>query len=237
MNNGTYTNPQAPALTYVSPALGSTGFSITNMFSQTSTVSWIIIILILAILGFNIFFYLAKGTQTFADIFGPTIQYFTGLFASITALVTKQIVNVAATGTKAGVDIAAGTVTGGIDTVGAASTQISGANSSNTTVTNQTVAGSSPPTDTLQNNALNNALNNATTATATTPAIQDPTSYQADEASSSIQASKSSGKSGWCYIGEDRGFRSCIQVGENDRCMSGDIFPDHNICVNPNLRK
>ena len=220
MNNGTYTNPQAPALaysptpTYVSPALGSTGFSITNMFSQTSTVSWIIIILILAILGFNIFFYLAKGTQTFADIFGPTIQYFTGLFASITALVTKQIVNVAATGT-----------------------QISGANSSNTTVTNQTVAGSSPPTDTLQNNALNNALNNATTATATTPAIQDPTSYQADEASSSIQASKSSGKSGWCYIGEDRGFRSCIQVGENDRCMSGDIFPDHNICVNPNLRK
>jgi len=44
------------------------------------------------------------------------------------------------------------------------------------------------------------------------------------------------GKAGFCYIGEDRGIRSCIQVGENDQCMSGDIFPSRDICVNPNLR-
>jgi hypothetical protein len=65
---------------------------------------------------------------------------------------------------------------------------------------------------------------------------QAPSSFAADDASSSIQASKSAGKSGWCYIGEDRGFRSCIQVGENDACMSGDIFPSQDICVNPSLR-
>lgn len=44
------------------------------------------------------------------------------------------------------------------------------------------------------------------------------------------------GKSGFCYIGEDRGVRSCIEVGEIDQCMSGDIFPSKNICINPNLR-
>ena len=57
-----------------------------------------------------------------------------------------------------------------------------------------------------------------------------------DEAGSLTQASKVSRKAGFCYIGEDRGFRSCISVGEGDTCMSGDIFPSHDICINPNLR-
>ncbi len=43
-------------------------------------------------------------------------------------------------------------------------------------------------------------------------------------------------QSGFCYIGEDRGFRSCISVGEGDICMSGDIFPSHAVCINPKLR-
>uniref|UniRef100_A0A6C0HAJ1 Uncharacterized protein n=1 Tax=viral metagenome TaxID=1070528 RepID=A0A6C0HAJ1_9ZZZZ len=77
---------------------------------------------------------------------------------------------------------------------------------------------------------LNQALNQAT------PNYTPEPGYGADDSYSSIQKSKSSSKSGWCYIGEDRGFRSCIDVGENDTCMSGDIFPTSEICVNPNLR-
>ena len=57
-----------------------------------------------------------------------------------------------------------------------------------------------------------------------------------DDAMSSTQRS-SSGKAGYCYIGEDRGFRSCIQVKEGDTCMSGEIFPSSAICVNPSLRE
>ena len=44
------------------------------------------------------------------------------------------------------------------------------------------------------------------------------------------------GTPGYCYIGEDQGFRSCIEVGEGDVCMSGDIFPTQAVCINPNLR-
>lgn len=44
-------------------------------------------------------------------------------------------------------------------------------------------------------------------------------------------------KSGWCYIGTDRGFRSCVKVGEDDKCMSGKIFSTEAICKNPKLRK
>lgn len=46
----------------------------------------------------------------------------------------------------------------------------------------------------------------------------------------------SENKSGWCYVGEQQDFRSCIEVGEFDKCISGNIFPSHEICVNPNLR-
>ena len=43
-------------------------------------------------------------------------------------------------------------------------------------------------------------------------------------------------KSGYCYVGKDRGHRSCIKIDENNTCMSGDIFPSNEICVNPTLR-
>ena len=43
-------------------------------------------------------------------------------------------------------------------------------------------------------------------------------------------------KAGYCYIGSDRGYRSCIKVGENDGCESGKIFPTMDVCINPRLR-
>ena len=56
-----------------------------------------------------------------------------------------------------------------------------------------------------------------------------------DEADSRTQHARSD-KSEYCYIGEDRGFRSCIAVSNKNQCMSGDIFPTKAICINPNLR-
>ena len=56
-----------------------------------------------------------------------------------------------------------------------------------------------------------------------------------DEAGSRTQ--RGTHKSGYCYIGEDRGFRSCIRVNEGDECMSGDIFPTRDLCINPSLRE
>ena len=63
-----------------------------------------------------------------------------------------------------------------------------------------------------------------------------PVIPEADDATSSVQK-KPTSKAGFCYIGEDRGFRNCIDVKEGDVCMSGDIFPTEAICINPNLRE
>ena len=41
---------------------------------------------------------------------------------------------------------------------------------------------------------------------------------------------------GYCYIGTDRGVRTCTGVDSSTGCMSGDVFPTMDICVNPSLR-
>ena len=43
-------------------------------------------------------------------------------------------------------------------------------------------------------------------------------------------------KKGWCYVGSDRGYRSCVKVSEQDACLSKDIYPRKDLCENPTLR-
>jgi hypothetical protein len=61
-------------------------------------------------------------------------------------------------------------------------------------------------------------------------------SPRADD-STSVTQKHQSGKAGYCYIGEDRGFRSCVPVQAGDKCMSGQVFTRQDICVNPTLRE
>ena len=196
---------------------GSTSF--VDMIKSISLTNWLIIILILAFLGFNVFVYLAKGTQDITKFFGPLIKMIVGL----TAVITGDVVDVTAEGTKAVVDATAGTIDKGLTAV------------QNITPNTPNSNFKAPPSqpqqsqpDLMANNTLNKAIN---TSQSKQPSS---TGYQADESSSNIQGGAS--KSGWCYIGEDRGFRSCAQVGDTDKCMSGDIFPTQEVCVNPNLR-
>lgn len=60
--------------------------------------------------------------------------------------------------------------------------------------------------------------------------------YMYDDTLSTSQSTNIKSKPGWCYIGEDRGFRVCSNIGVNDECMSGQIFPTQDICINPSLR-
>ena len=40
---------------------------------------------------------------------------------------------------------------------------------------------------------------------------------------------------GYCFVGEDKGIRTCMEINVTDKCMSGNIFPNKSVCVNPNL--
>ena len=198
--------------------------------------TWIIIILILALLGINIFVYLAKGTQEtvsiFSQIFGPVLRF----FGYSTLSTTKQAIETSATGTKAGVDIVAGATTDTIDTIQQSVGPIatSGTSIGISSVPEGQMATSSLPVqnkiqqsganiDRWQQDSLAKALDNA----------KQTEDIKPDDSRSSIQTT---GKSGWCYIGEEQGIRTCSEIGVNDVCMSGDVFPNQAICMNPNLR-
>jgi hypothetical protein len=43
-------------------------------------------------------------------------------------------------------------------------------------------------------------------------------------------------ENGYCYIGYDNGQRECVDVYPGAVCMSGEIFPSLDICINPKLR-
>lgn len=177
---------------------------ITNMPGSSNNISgndnshmwkYLIIFLVLALLGFNLFTYfgqlskiLGRFTDKIIDLFRPILAY----FGYGVGQVAKKTINVTAD-----------TLTGGIDVLEKG----------------------------LKKPARREKQNN----------IQEKQQQQQpyplpDESGSLTQGNKGTRKAGFCYIGEDRGFRSCISVGEGSDCMSGDIFPTRDLCVNPNLR-
>ena len=171
---------------------------------------WLVLILALAFVGFNIFTYLAKGTDILVEI----TTFFTGVFAQI----SQMIINMSATGTQAATKATADIVDTSLETVKTV-----------TAPSDQQQQQSEPVQQQMQQQQ----------------SMQQPypTSYpqsntfppkQLEPAPASSVDSEN--KSGWCYVGEQQDFRSCIEVGEFDKCISGDIFPSHEICVNPSLR-
>jgi hypothetical protein len=84
----------------------------------------------------------------------------------------------------------------------------------------------------MNNNPLNLALNDNATRQDLNKEQSNDADYQADDSRSFLN----SRKEGWCFIGENNGARVCGEVGLNDECMSGEIFPSSEKCVNPNIR-
>ena len=213
--------------------VSSNSSSFASYFFSISLQTWIIIILILALLGINIFAYLAKGTQEtaliFQKIFGPILTFF-----NYSALeTTKQTIDLTATGTKSATDIVSNTAINTIDNIQQTAVATSGvsipqgkmSSSSFPQSLNQNVNINQNQNQNLnqEQDSLSNALENAKQSGNVSP----------DESRSSIQTT---GKSGWCYIGGEKGVRSCAEIGVNDICMSGNVFPNLEICMNPNLR-
>jgi hypothetical protein len=207
--------PFAPAS---APSFAS--YNVENESSSMSSllIRGLLIILLLALIGFNVFTYMDEIVAWFSDTFGApfrSVARFLGYAATNTAQTT---IDVTAKGTKTAVDVAAGAATSGIDVL---QQTIGEDRNDKDQPKHQRDQNQRKPV--FQDDSLERALSHAKK--------QPPLP---DDATSRTQRT---GKSGFCYIGEDRGFRSCIKIGEQDTCMSGDIFPTQAICINPRLRQ
>ena len=161
-----------------------------------------LIIVILAVLGINIFVYLARGTEWFKQIL---LDYGKFIPAGI-----KRTLNLSEVGTISALDVAADSIEDVKDTI-------------------DTATGIHAKMWRKRDKNLEKAINRGSFR-----GINNFPQHEPDRSDGRIQEKK---RKGYCYVGTDRTFRSCIKVGKNDTCMSGKIFPTKDICINPSLRE
>lgn len=227
-------------------SLETKGNSFVNWIRSISWPYWLLFFIILAFLGFNIFTVISKGAGDAGSLINVIIDKIKSTGKIVNTL--KNIIFTSATATKGIIDTTANvsndilekvqdstevgnqlTTNNNNTTSTTTSTTTPASATTNSSVTPTTVTSTIPQGDISQNNTLNRALN-----TSAQQSNIGQMNYQADDSLSTIQTGGSKG--GWCLIGEDRGFRSCATVENASECMSGDIFPSNEICVNPRLR-
>ena len=173
-----------------------------NGWDMMTIVKIFLIVVILALLGFNVFSYLAKGTDIFKNFMASYGKYIPeGI---------KKTLNLTEKGTALGLDVAAGTI-----------------QDVKKVITKET--GVAAKTWKARDKKLEKSIDEGNFK-----GLNNFPQHEPDETDSKVQEKS---KKGWCYIGTDRTFRSCIKVNESDKCMSGKIFPTKDICINPSLRQ
>jgi hypothetical protein len=208
--------PKSPALS--PPSIDATATATATDIGDDSPsflnyfIRFILVIALLAFAGFNIFAQFGIITEDAMNFIEPVIHP----IMKALGMAASQGIKTTSDATKASIDIVSGATKSGVNVV---EDQLIGSG-----------IRSSGGGDAKQERARANAL---TMKTGVDAIIPQP---EADEAGSVTQKGKISGKAGYCLVGEDRGIRSCVKVGEGDTCMSGNIFPSKDVCINPTLR-
>jgi len=177
-----------------------------SMFSNKNyIIILLLILLILSFLGINMLTIIGNLIQTLVNIFGPLITQVLSVFGYTAGTLIDKTADIATDTAKTGIDIAGGTVSSIGDLLKDASR---------------------PHVDERAKQQLDQSINVSS---------QTPKQPAPDTATNPIQKPIASGKTGWCLVGEYEGRRGCIEVGEADKCLSGQVFPNQKMCLNPTL--
>jgi hypothetical protein len=183
--------------------------SYNDLFSTKNGIIIILcILLLLSFLGINLLHITGNIVQTIVNIFGPLVSQILSIFGYTTGTLLNIGADVAGDTAKAGIDIAEGS----IQSVG---NILRGASESHVNEQSKT--------------NLDNALNQAKAASSPPPAPKP------DSSENPIQNPIATNKAGWCLVGEYKGRRGCVEVSEQDKCLSGQVYPSQKMCLNPVL--
>jgi hypothetical protein len=83
--------------------------------------------------------------------------------------------------------------------------------------------------DSSKGQSIDNAINNQSTRSLN----NGNSDVKPSSSQNPIQNPISSKKSGYCLVGEFQQKRGCVEVGENDLCLSGQIYSSRELCMNP----
>lgn len=190
--------------------------STSSFFSSMNLFRYFLIILILAFLGINLFGYMEVVTNYIVATFKPLLATIASFFGISIAETTTATVNVTSSGLKKGIDITSDTIKKGASIL------------KNASLPNNIKENNENMNENTMTNILDNKLN---TKKDKNKIVLEPLP---DSSNSSIQNKP---KKNYCFIGTNsNGIRTCAEMYDSDKCMSGDIFPSLDICMNPNIR-
>jgi hypothetical protein len=193
------------------PASNNIGFgeqpsSISSIFSNKNyIIIFLLILLTFTFLGINILNIFGNFFQTLVNIFGPLITQILSVFGYTAGTLIDKSADIVSDTAKTGIDIAGDTVSSIGDILKDASR---------------------PNVDAKAKQQLDHSINISTLSK------KEPAP---DSSTNPIQKPITSGKAGWCLVGEYEGRRGCIEVSQSDKCISGQVFPEQAMCLNPNL--
>ena len=187
-----------------------------NMFSGKNMVIVVLtVLLVLSFLGINLLASMGNLLQTISNVFGPLFTQILSVFGYTAGTVIDKSTDVVTDVAKSGIDLAGDTIQSAAELLKAASRGHVAADAVNQ-LDNSFKYGNS--------SNLDNAINNSK------PGLNQPVP---DASVDPIQKPITAGKVNWCLVGEYQGKRGCIEVDDDSKCMSGQVFPSQNMCLNP----
>jgi hypothetical protein len=229
------------------------GLNASRMGYIKSFIFWFVIIILLALYGFNIFKYLAEGTDIITALISP--------FTYVIALLSGDTLKTTIQNTSEGGQVL---ITGITNFFGAIIIFLSQLFTGSLKVAEKT---SVSAIDELQSNIIkdktNSAENKNSKQVTKNEEVEDDTdakettilknerkiaersrdvsrevknNIDKKEKTDPVPLQTSTQEHGYCYIGKNNNVRNCAKVSSKNKCMSGDIFPTMDLCINPNLR-
>jgi hypothetical protein len=217
---------------------------------------WFRIIIVLSLYGFNIFKYLAQGT----DIITALISPFTYVIALLTGTTVKTIIQNISQGGQtliaeltnffgALINFFSQFFSGSLKVAEKSSVSAIDQLQSNITKDKTNSVKSKKSNQVVEEEAEDTEADDTIAKESTLLKNERKLAERSREVSSEVKNSMdkkektdpaplqtSSQEHGYCYIGKNNNIRNCAKVSSKNKCMSGDIFPTMEVCINPNLR-
>jgi hypothetical protein len=198
-----------------SASLPTSENNVVNSSFLTYFLAAIFVIFVLSILGINIFIYLAKGTQSTTDFIENTASKLDPYIGPFFSNIIKFILSIFVVGyeTTLGGQSAAEFSAG---VVGSGLTALKPSSLTPTSV-KETQPSSSPNQE-------------------MTPQMQAYYNEQQQQQKEQQEyvPNTSNSTNGWCYVGEDEGYRSCLEINPSTTsCASGQVYSSQQKCLQP----
>lgn len=214
----------------------------TSFFGNNTVVIVLIILLIFPAIGLIILSVLGNTYKEITESSQPIISNFLKLFGYSTGTIINTSADVAGDAAKVGIDI----LEGSVHNVGNLVQGKTGDYPTDNTTNLFSNSGSLDSTiqkkvdEAISKKIGNTTVSSGSTGTGTGSGntrgtYRNPADVSPDNSDNKIQNPISSGKAGWCLTGEYQNKRGCVSVSESDQCLSGQIFPSKEMCLNPTL--